>query len=324
MRGSILWMVATACSTPPVATTPPSVSITWSNVDRIDALRFCPGDAELIAFDDKGNLRRFRTRDGVQLAITHLGNAEYPAYPIFPPIECRADGVALAIALDAVPSPVLVDARGAITRPPRAIRAHAARFAADGGIAVLADDGTVTRWAGSAVTVVMTGREHAYPSALVQGGARLEYDEHVNATATAEEGSAWLVGLDGTRAQLHGTVTEFARAELAPDGGIVATDNMAAWEWNVQNGVRAHATLLLDTNQQMITSLAASNRWFVALGRYDTLTVMDRRSGTKRDVKAPCGAGERVYAVAIAGDDARFALSCDSGVHIVDAATLLR
>jgi hypothetical protein len=29
-----------------------------------------------------------------------------------------------------------------------------------------------------------------------------------------------------------------------------------------------------------------------------------------------------VYAVAIAGDDARFALSCDSGVHVVDAATL--
>jgi hypothetical protein len=181
-------------------------------------------------------------------------------------------------------------------------------------------DGTVTRWAGSAVTVALRGEAHAMASALVQGGVRLKYEDHV--TPAGVEGSAWLIALDGKRTRIRGKVDEFARAEIAPDGGLVATDNVAAWGWNVQRGVRAGAAMLLETNQAMITSIAASNRWFAATGAFETLTVMDRRSGMHRDVKAPCGAGQSVYAVAITGDDARFALSCDSGVRIVDPATL--
>jgi len=286
---------------------------TWSNAGDLVALRYCPGDRELIGLDELGHLRRFRASDGSQIAISTIGvAAQQMAAPV---IECRADGTALAIGSGG--EPVLVDPHGAITRPPQPIAATIARFADDGSVVALTDDATTIRWDGQNVRT-SAAEQRALDTTLLEGGALLEYMFQTGKPAT----DGVFVTRGATRTKLNGRFGDFVQASIAPDGAVIAADDMASFGWDVIGTRHGFGKLLLDMSGTHLSSVVATNRWFVSVGAAAYVQIVDRAHKTQRELEQPCGEGAHVMAMAVSSDDARLALACDAtGIRVLDAAT---
>ena len=288
---------------------------TWSSAGDLVALRFCPGDRELVGLDDLGHLRRFRTSDGAQIAISTIGIPKPTGMPVATVIECRTDGTALAIGSG--DEPMLIDPHGAITHPPQPINATSARFADDGSVVAMAEDETIIRWDGASVRASPAAHS-AMDVALLEGGALLE---HMFQTGSAATDGVFLAR-GTTRTKLQGRFTDFFQASMAPDGAVIAAHDMASFAWDMVGGHHGFAKLMLDMTGAHLSSVVATNRWFVSVGGAADVQIVDRAHKTLRELERPCGETAHVMALAVSTDDTRLAIACDAtGVSVLDAAT---
>ena len=335
MIRSILFVLIAACGQPAlpvpprpvVVTRPPPVAAqlhidpsptrlggppSWGTATDVEAIRFCPGDRELVALDDSGVVRRYRVADGLQLAATPgLGNERLR---VGAGIDCRADGTALT--LDHAGSPVLIDPAGAVTRPPSPIAADNARFAADGSVWAVTEDG-VTAWNGASITRVITSGEHALYNGIGGNGV---YVERIFQAGAARDG-LWMVR-DGVRIKLPGTIGDMTIVEAAPDGGLAIGGDMAmtAFGWIPKGKKRI---LLLDQSGTHIDGVAVTNKWFAVADAGGTVWTADRPKMTWGHIEKPCGEYPNAFAaMAIANDDHRIAVACYGvGIRIFDIDT---
>jgi len=290
-----------------------SGSPTWSNTAQLVALRYCPGDREVVGVDTRGNVRRFRTSDGAQLGVTNVGESNVVG-PVV--IECRADGTALTIGSDGV---VLVGPAGALLRPPTPIRTESARFTADGSIAVLTD-GSVAPWPG--VTIRAVAKPATGGATLVEGGALFEH--HYDTGSRTRDGT-WLTLPGGKRtalANVPGPWGDGLPSAMAPDGAIVTMTDTAALLWDVKGGRRSGASRLVLAPGGYIEAIAASPRW-VAVSAPPFLTIKDRSSGKRHELKLEqvCAMGRPALSLAISTDDTRIAVGCYDGLRVFDPAS---
>jgi hypothetical protein len=320
------------CATPPPAVAPapvrlpgaPSLALdrppvrlggepTWSNAGDLIAMRYCPGDRELVALDELGHLRRFRTSDGSQLSIAAIGRQADNGRP--PVIDCRADGTALAIGQDDVP--VLVDAHAAIARPPKPFAALTARFADNGSVVARTEDDETVSWDGATESATAPG-QRPLDSALLEGGALLEYMYNTGSAAT----DGVFLTRNGKRTKLLGRFDDFTQASVAPDGAVIAADEMTSFAWDMTAGHHGFSKLMLDMSGTHLSDVVATDRWFVSVGAAVDVAIVERAHHTQRVLERPCGELTHVMAIAVSNDDAHIALACDpNGVRVLDAAT---
>ena len=272
--------------------------------DGIDAIAFCPGDAELVVAG----------HDAVRwISATHGGIVREVAVPGASTIDCRADGAVVAVADDAA---VLVTHDGAIARTPPALHVIAARFAIDGSVRVLSEHG-YERWTGDASEHLHDVPAQAF---LVPGGALAYVRDHalwLRAGATDARIDGWRDGPDDQRAGI------LARdVTLASDGTVAAVgdyDGAIAWE-------HRHRVTVVPADVGA-TGVLANARWFVALDVGHTLWTMRRSDHTYDHLNQPCGSRIDEAAsipMALSHDGKWIALGCGSvvGIRILDVTTL--
>jgi hypothetical protein len=284
---------------------PPS----WGTATDVASLRFCPGDRELVALDSSGGVWRYRVADGAQLAaspeVGHKPDTRGAR------IDCRADGAALV--LDPESSPVLIDAKGAVTAPPEPIESDSAAFAPDGSVWAVHRDG-VTAWNGTNVSQVLTA-DHALSSGVAHG----VYVEYVYNSGKAARDGLWMVR-DGARIKLPGAVSMVEQLEVAPDGAVAIADEMMAYGWVVKGNKAGKRILLLDQSGTHIDGVAVTNKWFVVADAGGNVWTADRPKMVWGHIEKPCGDYPNVFmAMAIANDDNRIAVACAGvGIRIYD------
>jgi WD40 repeat protein len=283
---------------------PPS----WGTATEVAALRFCPGDGELVVLDLSGGVWRYRVADGALVAASP-GVAQKPTRGAR--IDCRADGAALV--LDPANSPVLIDAKGAVTTPPEPIESETAAFAPDGSVWAIHGDG-VTTWNGTSVSQVLTA-EHA----LSSGVARGVYVEYVYKSGKPARDGLWMVR-DGARIKLPGDVSMLEQLEVAPDGAVAISDGMTAFGWVVKGNKSGKRIMLLDQSGSHIDGIAVTNKWFVVADAGGTVWTADRPKMVWGHIEKPCGDYPNQFAaMAIANDDNRIAVACAGvGIRIFD------
>jgi len=328
-------VVALGCSskkeTPPAASPPPAKptpdaavakldrppqalggALTWASAEDVVALRFCPGDKELVSLEAAGRLRRYRVEDGAHLAVTEVANSETRGGDV----DCRADGMALAF--DVGRSPVLVDAAGKMTTPPSPIPGEATRFADNGAVLVLDEEG-VKKWEDGKIDLAIKPHEHALYSALGEHGT---YVELVYESGKASEDGTWLVRLDGTRIKLPQRPEDMDRVAVAQDGSVAIAGMMVAYLWVVKGKAAGRRQLMLDQSGTHIKAIAATNKWFAVIGADGDIWKAMRPGMKWVPIEKPCGEGEYPTAMAITNDDTRVAVACTNlGMRMFELAS---
>ena len=283
---------------------PPS----WGTATDVVSLRFCPGDRELVALDLSGGVWRYRVADGAQVAASP--EAARKPNTRGERIDCGADGAALV--LDPENSPVLIDAKGAVTKPPEPIESESAAFAPDGSVWAVHDG--VTAWNGTTVSQVITA-DHALSSGVSHG----VYVEYVYNSGKAARDGLWMVR-DGARIKLPGAVSELEEVEVAPDGAVAIGDGMVAFGWVVKGNKAGKRILLLDQSGTHLDGVAVTNKWFVVADAGGNVWTADRPKMVWGHIEKPCGEYPNVFmSMAIANDDNRIAVACAGvGIRIYD------
>ncbi len=281
---------------------------TWATADDVRAIKFCPGDEELVVREERA-VRRYRVADGAQLAVDQVPSSRSLA-PWDGVVDCRVDGTLLV--LDEARSPVLIDRDGKRTAPPAPIESQRATFAPDGAVLVLAGEG-VQRWQAERVELVVHAADHALYAALADGGV---YVERVYAPGKPEAG-LWMTR-NGVRTRLPGEMSDVETASAAPDGAVALGSMMIAYGWTLKGKVASKGVLLLDQGGSSVKAALATNRFFIAVDAGGSVWDALRPKLTWDHIDKPCGSDDTM-AVAVAGDDKRIAVACSSvGIRIFD------
>ena len=270
-------------------------------------MTFCPGDRELVVLDHDGWVRRYGP-DHRQVAATRLRLPEGERHVV----DCAPDGTVAA--LDGT-APVQIDRSGRVIAARHDLSASDARFAPDGSVHVIAEDG-LHAWRGDRVDALPAAPEPMY-AALGEGAAYAESLYHDPPTAAD---GLWITR-DGTRVRLEREALDMFQLSVAGDGGLAVADEMTAYAWEPSARGYGPRRLLVDDAGTQVWGVAASRRWFV-VSDGEGLAIFARPGGKPHELAKPCGPDGYHAAFAIAHDDQRVAVACSTtGIRLYDLAT---
>jgi hypothetical protein len=264
-------------------------------------MTYCPGDRELLVVDRSGFVRRFGP-DHRQTAVTRITPGEVG-------LDCRDDGMALTV--DGT-TPVLIDRDGRITRPGREIEAREARFARDGSVHVLTEDGIVI-WRGDQLATLPRAR--VFERHLADEAAVVE---QVFSDPAAPGDGLW-IERGGARTRLGDISLEQPDIAIAPDGAIGVANWMQSYGWQPTARGYGKPVLLLDESGTHTSGIAVSSSWFVLGDARGGLLFGRRPRLAWRPLAEPCGPDHARLGLALARSGTRIAFACTAlGVRELD------